>query len=257
MRETSSPTFTLTPLAQPVRSVLLYVAMEAEASGIATALALSAPRSLRASSTAMLRDGEHNGLRIQLVTAGRDALLGVDHIGPVFGALAVARALDTCPADVIINAGTAGGFQSRGGAIGALVIARDVQFHDCRVELPNFDALARAHTRLSLSDAELDAIATLLHASVGGVSTGSSLGATSNEIAFFTREKTLAKEMELAAVAVVARERGVPLLALKSITDLVDQHEPAHEAFVKNLAFASARLARAMPQLLQWLRARG
>ncbi len=254
MGEVSTATFTLEPIpTHPVRSVLLYIAMEAEAVGVADALGLSAPTVLHAHSSARRRDGVHQGIRIQLVTAGGDRLLAVDRIGTIPAALAVTHALDAHPFDLIINTGTAGSFLSRGAAIGDLLFARTVQFHDCRVPLPKFDALSRAFTQLSCNDAELHAITALLPARLGGFSTGSSFDATPEELAHFSREETLAKEMELGAIAIVARERSVPLIALKSVTDFVDGHEPNHEAFLKNLAFASEQLAIAMPKLLAWL----
>jgi nucleoside phosphorylase len=59
--------------------------------------------------------------------------------------------------------------------------------------------------------------------------------------------------MELAALAAVCATERIPLVALKGITDLVDRHEPAHEAFVRNLARTCARLADAAPALLRAL----
>jgi nucleoside phosphorylase len=56
--------------------------------------------------------------------------------------------------------------------------------------------------------------------------------------------------MELAALALVCREHGLPLVALKGITDLVDHHEPTHEAFLRNLSRTSARVANAVGVLL-------
>ena len=50
--------------------------------------------------------------------------------------------------------------------------------------------------------------------------------------------------MELAALAVVCREAGVPLAALKGVTDLVDHHEPTHEAFLRNLTRTTDRIAQ-------------
>jgi nucleoside phosphorylase len=100
---------------------------------------------------------------------------------------------------------------------------------------------------------ELDALAEAISARVGLVSSGSSLDATSDELAQFARLRTLAKDMELAALAAVCATEQVPLIALKGVTDLVDRHEPAHEAFVRNFARTSGRLADAAPTLLRAL----
>jgi nucleoside phosphorylase len=57
--------------------------------------------------------------------------------------------------------------------------------------------------------------------------------------------------MELAALSVVCREHGLPLVAVKGITDLVDHHEPTHAAFLRNLAQTSHRIATAVPVLIE------
>jgi nucleoside phosphorylase len=87
------------------------------------------------------------------------------------------------------------------------------------------------------------------------VSTGSSLDATEDEHAHFAATRALAKDMELAALAVVCRVHGVPLAAIKGVTDLVDHHEPTQDAFLRNLARTSARVAAAMGPFVEALAA--
>jgi nucleoside phosphorylase len=78
---------------------------------------------------------------------------------------------------------------------------------------------------------------------------------TTDELAHFARTRTLAKDMELAALAAVCNAERIPLVALKGVTDLVDHHEPAAEAFVRNLKRTCERLAEATVPLLRALRA--
>jgi len=224
-------TFELPPIPPRARRVLLFIAMRSEAEPVARALGARAPVSFRVNA------------EVELLVPGADPALGVDRLGPVHAASALARAIATGRPDVVLNMGTAGGFESQGLAVADLVAARDTMFHDARVALDGFDRLVRAHTRLSPGDAALGRVAARLSARIGLASTGSSLDATADELALFARERTLAKDMELAALAVVCRESGVPLASLKGITDLVDHHEPAHEAFLRNLARTSERIA--------------
>lgn len=235
-------TFTLPPtpararrvlLPARARRVLLFVAMRSEADPIAHALGAR-------DGTARIGDAH-----IELLVPGADPVLGVDRLGPVHAASALARALCASRPDIVLNMGTCGGFESQGLGIADLVVVRDTMFHDARVALPGFDALARAHTRLSPSEAQLEAIATRTGARVGLCSSGSSLDATADELALFRGTRALAKDMELAALAVVCREAGVPLAALKGVTDLVDHHEPTHEAFLRNLTRTTDRIAQA------------
>jgi nucleoside phosphorylase len=225
---------------KPAR-VLLFIAMESEAAPIAQALRLDAGR------------GRLGGAQIELCNPGRDTATSCDRIGPVYAAWALTRAIAAAKPDLVVNMGTAGGFAAQGLDIADLVLARDTMFHDARVALAGFDAVARAHTRLSPRDAELDALAEAISARVGLVSSGSSLDATADELAQFARLRTLAKDMELAALAAVCATEQVPLIALKGVTDLVDRHEPAHEAFVRNFNRTSARIAQAAPAFFEAL----
>jgi 5'-methylthioadenosine nucleosidase len=227
--------------AQP-RRVLLFIAMESEAAPIAHALRLEHGK------------GRIGQTEIELLSPGRDDATKIDRIGPVYAAWALTRAIAAQRPDLVVNMGTAGGFAAQGLGIADLVLARDTMFHDARVALPGFDAVARAHTRLSPSDAQLDALAAAIDARVGLASSGSSLDATDGEMALFARTRTLAKDMELAALASVCAAERLPLVSLKGVTDLVDHAhaggEPAHEAFVRNLERTCARLAEAAPALL-------
>jgi len=236
--------FALPPLPTDARRVLVFVAMESEATPIADALRLARADGARVGGMA--------GAEIVLVTPGIDPATQVDRIGPVHAAVALSRALLATqePFDLVVNAGTAGGFEAQGQRIADLVVARDTMFHDARVAIDGFDRTARAHTRLSADESMLARMAAALDARVGLVSTGSSLDATGDELAFFARHGALAKEMELAALALACREHGLPLVALKGITDLVDHHEPTHEAFLRNLSRTSARVANAIGVLL-------
>jgi nucleoside phosphorylase len=246
-----SPTYALPPLPARPSRVLLFIAMEAEAAPVAAALGLApcAPADRGAS----IARGACMGMQATIASPGRDPATGADRIGPIHAASALVRLLRK-PFDLVVNIGTAGGFESQDLAIADLVLARDTMFHDARVALPAYGDVARAHARLSPDERELASIAAATDARVGLASTGSSLDATADELAHFARTRALAKDMELAALAVVCREEGVPLVALKGITDLVDHHEPTHEAFVRNLSRATCRLAEATPVLLAALR---
>ena len=232
-------TFELPAIPARPRRVLLFIAMRSEAEPVARALGASC-------GSARVGDAT-----VELLVPGADPVLGVDRLGPVHAAAALARAFVFSRPDLVVNVGTCGGFQAQGLEIGDLVVARDTMFHDARVALPGFDALARAHTRLSPSDAQLESIATRIGARVGLASSGSSLDATADEMTLFARERTLAKDMELAALAAVCREAKVPLAALKGVTDLVDHHEPTQEAFLRNLARTTERIAQATAAFIE------
>lgn len=184
--------------------------------------------------------------------AGQDPDHRVDRIGTVAAALAGYKLCRAFEPDLLVNAGTCGGFQARGGAVGSLHVAdRGILFHDHRVPIAGWDAFGIGR----IPAAPTDAVVEVLGASRGVVSTGDSFTATDEERAFFEREHVVAKEMEAAAVARLARDLGLPFLAVKAVTDLVDAPEPEHEAFARNLARVTAMLETRLSALVRWLAA--
>lgn len=69
-------------------------------------------------------------------------------------------------------------------------------------------------------------------------------------MALFARERVTCKDMEAAAIARVARDHAIPFIAVKVVTDLVDDHEPAESAFARNLSKALVRLVDALDALI-------
>ena len=249
----AEPTYQLPPLPDAPRDIVMFVAMEREAAPIAAALKLGAAQALAARSSARIRRGEIAGVRISLITPGVDSATGVDKIGPLHASMALHRALHATPCDLLLNAGTAGGFESRGSAIADIVVAHECMIHDARVQISGFDTHCRSHTKLSPDDAMLARLCRTLSARAGLVSTGSSLDATADELACFAATETLAQDMELAALAVVAHELGLPLAAIKGVTDFVDHHEPTQDAFLRNLQRTSNAVAAATGPLIETL----
>ena len=90
--------------------------------------------------------------------------------------------------------------------------------------------------RLRLCDAELGAV-----------------DATADELAFFERERVVAKDMEATAIASVARDWSIPFLAVKTVTDLVDHPEPSHEQFLRNLSSSCEHLTDLLSELIHFI----
>ncbi|MBU3728174.1 MAG: hypothetical protein FGM37_02860, partial [Phycisphaerales bacterium] len=163
---------------------------------------------------------------------------------------------------LVINAGTCGGFESRGAAIGTVYVPNRYLFHDQRVDLPRFGDFARS---VIDADAPLGeggtsapegdprsaaAIAASIGASRGTLATGSSLDATTAEMELFDRERVVAKDMEGAAIARVCRDLRTPLVAVKAVTDLVDHRADTAAQFVRNLSFATQSLSASLQRIL-------
>lgn len=76
----------------------------------------------------------------------------------------------------------------------------------------------------------------------GVVSTGNSLDYCQQDWDQMHASEAAVKEMEAAGIAWAAALHGMPLLALKAITDIVDGDRPAQEEFLENLAAAAKAL---------------
>ena len=71
-----------------------------------------------------------------LPAAGKCKSMGVDHIGTVPAALTTYLAIQAFRPDVVISAGTCGGFAARGAAIADVFVSTRMVNHDRRIPLP-------------------------------------------------------------------------------------------------------------------------
>ncbi|MFT3712548.1 MAG: hypothetical protein QM817_33285 [Archangium sp.] len=172
---------------------------------------------------------------------------GVDAIGSVPAALLTNAVISRFSPSRMINAGTAGGFQKRGGAIGDVYLgASPVVFHDRRIALPGFEAMGVGSFPVE-SDA---ALAEKLGLKLGTVSTGDSLDCTPEDAKRMDASGAAVKEMEAAAVAWVCERHKVKLVLIKAITDLVDHQESTADQFTRNYSLAVGNLSEALGKVV-------
>ena len=233
-----------------IRTIALLFAMEAEGTPIADRLSLGPPEPLDERLPARVRTGTVGQVRIIHCVNGIDPIHAVDRVGTEWATLTAWLLLQSCRPDLLINAGTCGGFERRGGSIGQAYLASGtLLYHDRQIPIPGFHE--QGEGRIETLPAA--GIAKLLGIPTGVVSSGVSLTARPDELAFLERENVIAKDMEATAIGAVARDLGTPLLVLKAVTDLVDHPEPSHEAFLRNLASTTGRLTDHLETLLRFL----
>jgi len=183
------------------------------------------------------------GHPVIVAVAGLDPRFGVDSIGTIPAALLTQRLIDRFAPRLLVNAGTAGGFERQGGRIGDVYLGDEAAvFHDRRIPLDGFRAMGAGHYPLHASKALADA----LSLRVGIVSTGDSLDCSVEDHAQLSALSASVKDMEAAAIAYVCERRGVPLLLVKAITDIVDHEAETAAQFLQNYGMAVARLADAL-----------
>ena len=233
-----------------VRQIAILYAMEAEGTPLAERLNLNDPVELHHGLPARVREGQVGEVNVFLVFNGRDPDHGVDRIGLEHAAVTTWALLEKMKPQLLVNAGTCGGFLSRGATIGTTYLAGDdYLIHDHRIPLPGFHALGVSR----IPARRYRAIEERLGLSTGPISSGSSLDATEAERRFFEKEGVVAKDMEAAAIARVAADLHIPLMTMKAVTDLVDHPEPAEDAFLRNLQSTTMKLTDHMEQLVRWI----
>ena len=253
-----------------IKTIAVLVAMEAEAKPLVSLLGLKpCPKSHRhAPLPSVVRSGvlfdamipsRENGIappttkrcEVVVATCGADSTHGVDSVGTVNAALCAYEILKTHEPDVLINAGTAGGFREKGAAIGDVFLVDEVKYHDRRIPIPTFTKYGVGAIRTAETP---NMRKTLKDLKRGVCSTGNSLDATEVDREMMSRNDASVKEMEAAAVAKVCEMFDVPFVCVKAITDIVDGPHAAEKEFLENLAMAGKRLQETVPKVLEFMR---
>jgi 5'-methylthioadenosine nucleosidase len=240
----------------PTNSVLIVIAMEAEAKPFVEHLDLLKDDNFFPSHVPFHAfSGTHNGSRVTVVTNGKDHIYetGVDNCGTVPAAVVSFLALEKLkdvPSLVLINAGTCGGFQRKGAAIGDVFLTTGVANHDRRIPIPDFIpyGVGKLDTKVSVLN-----MATALGFKTGVCTTGNSLDKTEEDDKHMLANDASVKDMEAAAIAWSCALHQVPYLGLKVVTDIVDGNFATQDEFLENLHTASQSLQKALPNVLEYI----
>ncbi|KAG4389065.1 hypothetical protein GLYMA_06G005700v4 [Glycine max] len=208
------------PQNRPISNIVFVVAMQTEALPIVNRFQLTEdPHSPFPQGAPWVHyHGTFKDLNINLIWTGNDPTLGVDSIGTIPSALATYAAILALQPDLIINAGTAGGFKAKGASIGDIFVVSECAFHDRRIPIPIFDLYGVGLRK-----------------------------------AFETPK--LVKELNLkgAAIAYVADLLKVPAIFIKAVTNNVDDDKAIVEEFLQNLAALTVELGLAVEQVINFI----
>ncbi len=234
---------------QPIKKIAVLMAMADEARPLIEQLGMTKSNLLPDYLPFQTYTGALESLEITLVVSGVDPRYQVDNIGTQAATLMSHAVIEALQPDLIISAGTAGGFSKRGAAIGTVYLSHDrFVFHDRRVPLEGFAESGIGHyPAMNVTQMAKD-----LNLPYGVISTGSSLEKSDRDIAVIERFNAVAKEMEAAAIAWVCWLRQQPFLAVKSITNLLDEPGTSEEQFVENLQYACEQLQCQLIRVLNY-----
>ncbi|XP_004500745.1 5'-methylthioadenosine/S-adenosylhomocysteine nucleosidase [Cicer arietinum] len=235
----------------PISNIVIVIAMETEAQPVVNKFHLiQDPHSPFPQGVPWVRyHGTYKGLNLNLISPGKDPTFGVDSVGTISSALVTYAAIQALQPDLIINAGTAGGFKARGASVGDIFIVSDCAFHDRRIPIPVFDLYG-----VGLRKAfETPNLLKELNLKVAKLSTGDSLDMTQQDESSITANDATVKDMEGAAVAYVADLLKVPAIFVKAVTDIIDGDKPTAEEFLQNLAAVTAALDLAVEKVINFI----
>jgi 5'-methylthioadenosine nucleosidase len=236
-----------------VSKVLIVIAMQTEATPLVSKFKLvDAPshQSTFPKGAPWVRyHGNYKGIHIDLVWPGKDPVLGVDCVGTVSAALVTYASIQTLKPDLIINAGTAGGFKAKGASIGDVFLVSDVAFHNRRIPIPVFDMYGIGARKTLKTPNMLKE----LNFKAGKLSTGDSLDMTPHDETAMMNNDATVKDMEGAAVAYVADMFSTPAMFVKAVTDIVDGKKPTAEEFLQNLVIVTAALDQAVAEIVDFI----
>lgn len=232
-----------------IKNVLVCIAMEAEALPLIEKLGLKRRERLCEDAPCELYCGDFKDCIVNVVTNGKDRRLGVDNVGTTPAALSVYLSVQKLRPDLIINAGTAGGFMSKGGKIGDIYVSIYCKHHDRRIPIPGFLEYGRGDHK----SIPVPKLISALGCKKGVVTTSNSLDHTDKDDEQMLENDAAVKDMEAAAVAWVAEITDTPMFAIKVVTDIVDGDRPTEEEFFENLQKAAEALQDAIPRALEFV----
>jgi len=196
--------------------------------------------------------GQLNGVEVVLLQSG---------IGKVAAAVGTAILLDQYQPDVVINTGSAGGFDSSLN-LGDVVISTEVRHHDADVTAFGYEIGQMAQQPAAFTaDAKLievteKALAQMedTHAVRGLICTGDAFVASAERQEFIRKHfpSVIAVEMEAAAIAQTCHQFKVPFVVVRAISDVADKEAGmSFDEFLPLAAKSSSEMVVKMVELLK------
>lgn len=240
---------TVTVGRRTISSIVILVAMEQEAAPMIKEFNLERQESLCNICQCLTFSGKYAGCSLYLITNGKCRRYGVDEVGTVPAALSAYVAIKNINPDLIINAGTAGGFYRKSAGIGDTYVVSHIKCHDRRIPIPEFIEYAKGNFDLH----ETPNLVKALNCKTGALTTSNSLDHTEMDDTIMLENDASVKDMEGAGIAWVAHLANVPLVCIKVITDIVDGEHPTEQEFLKNLNTAAQSLKESLPQTVRYV----
>ncbi|CDT79078.1 5'-methylthioadenosine/S-adenosylhomocysteine nucleosidase [Vibrio coralliirubri] len=192
---------------------------------------------------------------------GVDVVLLQSGIGKVAAAVGTSILLSEYQPDVVLNTGSAGGFDSTLN-LGDVVISTEVRHHDADVTAFGYEIGQMAGQPAAFkADDNLMAVAEQAlaqmedkHAVRGLICTGDAFVCTAERQEFIRKHfpSVVAVEMEASAIAQACHQFQVPFVVVRAISDVADKESPmSFEEFLPLAAQSSSEMVIKMVALLK------
>lgn len=196
--------------------------------------------------------GQLNGVEVVLLQSG---------IGKVAAAVGTTILLDQFAPDVVINTGSAGGFDSSLN-LGDVVVSTEVRHHDADVTAFGYEMGQMASQPAAfVADKALIEVAEKAiaikegqHSVRGLICTGDAFVCSDEKKEYIRKyfPSVIAVEMEAAAVAQTCHQFGVPFVVVRAISDVADKESPmSFDEFLPLAAKRSSEMVSNMVTLLK------
>eukprot|EP00041_Stephanoeca_diplocostata_P007219 m.100978 g.100978 ORF g.100978 m.100978 type:complete len:330 (+) comp16786_c0_seq1:239-1228(+) len=232
---------------KPIQTVLVLIAMEEEAAPFIKKHSL---KRLHVFEPLPFEgfEGYCGDMKVYLTWTGSDKRFKVNNVATTASTLSCYASLTKFPdVDLVISAGTCGGFQQAGGHIADVYLSSKCVFHSRRIQgTQGYEEYGFGHFR----SPPCELLAEQVGCKIGVVSTSDSLDHTARDLQIMRQEGAHVKEMEAAAIAWVCLQMNMPFFALKSVTDIVDGEIPSHIEFEENLRSSSDTLQTKLSAIL-------
>lgn len=194
--------------------------------------------------------------------AGQDVILLQSGIGKVNAALSTAILLNYFQPDIVINTGSAGGF-NKDLEVGDIVISTEVRYNDVDAtvfgyeygQVPQMPAAYKADESLiNLADKAANKETNAQHIVKGLIATGDSFMSDPERVAFVTTKfpDLQAAEMEGGAIAQVCHRFETPFVIIRSLSDIAGKESStSFDQFLQTAATNSADLILTMMKELK------
>jgi nucleoside phosphorylase len=225
----------------------IFVALPQEAEPIVRKLSLAHKGSLNDSMPAQVYSGKFESLNVSLWTAGVDKRTRMPNIGPELAFCSTMMGVDLFSPQVVLNAGTAGGFGAKGARIGDVYLgSHQAVFHDRRSPVAKYEEFQKGRFPI-LDSCEL---ATKLGCKQGIVSSGVSFDHDARDCETARNLGASLIDMEASSCAWACSLHNVPFLPVKVVTDLVDEGTGFESQFYENWVASCDKLAEFLPSVI-------